>query len=85
MVDHFVKEEIARRTVYNALNRRKNSQSTLFDTRLDPFLSWTSSMRGKLKRQANNRNGVSQSKLNKKFHKNQTTISRQIQKLAINN
>ena len=26
VVDHFVKEGIARRTVYNALNRRKNGQ-----------------------------------------------------------
>ena len=26
VVDHFVKEGIARQTVYNALNRRKNSQ-----------------------------------------------------------
>ena len=26
VVDHFVKEGIARKTVYNALNRRKNGQ-----------------------------------------------------------
>ena len=56
MVDHLVKEEISRRTVYNALNRRITGQSILCDTHLDPFLSWTSSMRLKLKRLANNRN-----------------------------
>ena len=27
VIDHFVKEGIARKTVYNALNRRKNGQS----------------------------------------------------------
>ena len=33
VVDHFVREGIARRTVYNALNRRKNGQSILEVTR----------------------------------------------------
>ena len=44
MVDHFVREEIARRTVYNALNRRKNGQSILEVTRSGRPSSWTSSL-----------------------------------------
>jgi membrane peptidoglycan carboxypeptidase len=57
----------------------------LCDTHLNPPSSWTSSMKVKLKRLVNSRKGVSQSKLNKKFYKIQTTIDRQIQKLAFNN
>jgi hypothetical protein len=62
-VDHFVREGITRRTVYNALNRRENGQSILCDTHLGPPSSWTSSMKVKLKRLVNNRNRVSQPKL----------------------
>jgi hypothetical protein len=46
VVDHFVREGIARRTVYNALNRRKNDQSILSYTHFGPPSSWTSSKWG---------------------------------------
>ena len=85
VVDHFAQEGIPRQTVYTALNRRKNSQSIVCDTHLGPPSSWASSMKVKLKRLVNNRKGVSQSKLNKKFYQNQTTIGRRIQKLVVNN
>ena len=78
IVSHFVKEGIARKTVYNALNRRKNGQSILEENRPGRLSSWTSSMKGKLKRLVNNRKGVSQRRLAGKFEKHQTTISRQI-------
>jgi len=42
MVDQ---EGIALKSVYNALNRRKNYQSILCDTRLGSPLYWTSSMK----------------------------------------
>ena len=45
VVDHFVREGIARRTVYNALHRRKNGQSILEVTRSGRHSSWTSSMK----------------------------------------
>ena len=48
VVDHFVKEGIARQTVYNNLNRRKNSQPIIEDKRPARPLSWTSSMKRKL-------------------------------------
>ena len=50
VVDHFVREGIARRTVYNALNRRKNGQSILEATRSGRPSSRTSSMKVKVKR-----------------------------------
>ena len=62
VVDHFVREGIARLTVYNALNRRKNCQSIFEVTRSDRPSSWTSSMKVKLKRMVNHRKGVSQRK-----------------------
>ena len=83
VVDHFVQEGIARQTVYNALNRRKNGQSILEVTRSGRPSSWTPSMKVKLKRLVNHRKGVSQRKLGYKFHKSQRTIGRQIQKLGI--
>jgi hypothetical protein len=42
-------ERIARRTVYNALNRRKNGQSIKEETRPSGPLSWTFSTKGKSK------------------------------------
>ena len=44
VVDHFVREGIARRTVYIALNRPKNGQSILEVTRSGRPSSWTSSI-----------------------------------------
>ena len=85
IVSHFVKEGIARKTVYNALNRRKNGQSILEENRPGRLSSWTSSMKGKLKRLVNNRKGVSQRRSAGKFEKHQTTISRQIKILGISN
>ena len=73
-VDHFVREGIARRTVYNALIRRKNGQSILEVTRSGRPSSWTSSMKLKLKRLVNHRKGVSQRKLGYKFNKHHKTI-----------
>ena len=66
-----------------ALNRRKNGQSILEDPRPGRPSSWTPSKKVKLKRLVNNRKGVSQRKLGKKFNKHHTTIGRQIQKLGI--
>ena len=82
VVHHFVREGIARRTVYNALNRRKNGQSILEVTRSGRPSSWTSSMKVKLKRLVNHRKGVSQRKLGNKFNKHHMTIGRQIKKLG---
>ena len=79
MVDHFVSEGIARRTVYNTLNR----QSILENTRSGRSSSWTSSLKVKLKRLVNHRKGVSQRKLGNTFNKHHTAKGRQIKKLGI--
>ena len=63
-MDHLVQEGIAWQTGYNALNRRKNGQSVLCDTHLDPPPRWTSYIKLKLKRLDNHRKEVSQPKLN---------------------
>ena len=54
VVGHFVKEGIARQTVYNALNRRINS---IKESSQPPF------MKRKLKKLVNNWKGVSQRRL----------------------
>jgi len=75
-----VQEEIAHKTVNNALNLRKNSQPILEEKRPGRPSSWKSSINAKLKSLVNNQKGVSQLKLGVKFNKYQTTISRQIKK-----
>ena len=60
VVGHFVKKGIARQTVYNALNRRKNGQSILEENRPGRPSYRTSFMKVKLKRLVNNRKGESQ-------------------------
>ena len=85
VVDHFVKEGIARQTVYNALNRRKNGQPILEEKRLGRPSSWASSLKAKLKRLVNNRKEANQRNLDSKFNKHFTTKSRQIKKIGINN
>ena len=66
VVGHFLKEGIARQTVYKVLNRRKNGQSILEENRsLSP---WAPPMKGKLKRLLNNRKRVSQQRVEGKFN-----------------
>jgi hypothetical protein len=57
VVDLFTQKGIAWQTVYNFLNRHKNDQSYLDDTRLGSSSPWTSSMKGKWKSLLNNRKG----------------------------
>ena len=66
-VGHFVKKGIARQTVYNDLNRCKNGQSILEENRSGHPSSWTSPMKGELKRLVNNRKGVRQRMLGGKL------------------
>ena len=63
VVCYFVKEGIARQTVYNALNLRKNGKLISDKNRPVRPSSWMSSMKGKLKRLVNNRKGVYQPRL----------------------
>ena len=55
VVGHFVKEGIARQTVFNALNRPKHGQSILEENHPPGRpSSWTSPIKGKLKRLVSN-------------------------------
>ena len=63
VVGHFVKKGIARQTVYNASNLRKNSKLISHKNHPVRPSSWMSSMKGKLKRLVNNRKGVYQPRL----------------------
>ena len=79
-MNHFLKEGIARQTVYNALNRLGNGQSILEENRPGRLSSCTLSLKVKLKRLVKHQKGVSQQRLGGKFDKHQTTISRQTKK-----
>jgi transposase len=85
IVHQLEKEGYARRTVYNALDRRKKGQPIFDKKRSGRPSTWTSSMKATLHRLVNNRKGVSQRKLARKFGKNESTIGRQIKKMKINN
>jgi transposase len=83
IVKHFAKEGIARQTVYDAINRLAINQPTQDKKRSGRPTTWTTPRKTKLKRLVNNRTGVSQPRLGKKFGVHQTTIGRQLAKMGI--
>ena len=83
IVHHFVKEGIARSTVYDTINRMHTMQSISDKKKTGRPSSWTASKKTRLKRLTNNRTGVSQRALGKKFAVHQTTVGRQFKKMAI--
>jgi hypothetical protein len=85
IVNHFVKEGMARSTVYNAVNRHLNDQPIQDKKRSGRPSSWTTSNKAKLKRLVKNRKSVSQRLLGLKFQKHHRTIGRQIKKMKIKN
>ena len=85
IVRHFGKEGIARRTVYNTINRMQNEESIKDKNKTGRPTSWTAARKRKLKRLVNNRKGVSQRGLGKKFGLDQSVISRKIAEMGISN
>jgi transposase len=83
IVEHFVKEGIAEKTVYNNIDRLQNHQPIQDKKRTGRPSTWTTKDKAKLKRLVNNRKGVSQRKLSKKFAKKHRTIGRQLKKMKI--
>jgi hypothetical protein len=83
IVRHFSKEGIARQTVYNTIKRLETSQPIEDKKRSGRPTSWVPAKKTKLKRLANNRTGVSQRRLGRKFGVHQTTIGRQLAKMSI--
>ena len=85
IVKHFEKEGIARTTIYNIINRMQNEESIKDKNKTGRPTSWTAARKRKLKRLVNNRKGVSQRGLGKKFGLDQSVISRKIAEMGISN
>jgi hypothetical protein len=83
IVEHFCKEGIARQTVYNAIHKLQTVQPIKDNARTGRPTSWTPAKKAKLKQLTNNRTGVSQRRLGRRFVVNQATISRQLSKMSI--
>lgn len=81
--NHFIQEGICKKTAYNYINRELEGQALQVKKKSDNSSTWDKAKLAKLKRLTNNRKGVSQRKLAKKFNVNQSTISRQLAKMKI--
>ena len=84
IVNHFIKTGYARQTVYNTLNKLASGQPINDNKRTGRPISWAYSRNEQLKRLVNNRKGVSQRRLARKFSCAQSNISRQLAKMDIN-
>ena len=83
IVKHFMKEGFARQTIYRTLNRLNSHQSLKNNKKSGRPSSWTTARRQNLKRLVNNRKGVSQRRLAKKFTVTQPNICQQLSKMKI--
>jgi hypothetical protein len=83
IVKHFATEGLARRTIYNTIDRLQTARLISDNKRTGRPTSWTAAKKRRLKRLTNNRYGVSQRRLGRKFAVNQTTIGRQLSKMSI--
>lgn len=83
IVNHFVLEGIAKSTIYDAINRLQNGGSLKDKKKTGRPTSWTSAKKSRLKRLTNNRKGVSQRRLGRKFGVSQTTIGNQLLEMGI--
>ena len=81
--NHFIKEGYCRTTVYAYINRELNGQALKPAANGGHSSTWTRKNKTTLKRLTNNRKGVSQRKLARKFNVNQSTICRQLAKMKI--
>jgi hypothetical protein len=83
IVNHFQKEGYPRRTIYNIINRFHNGESIKDKKQTGRPTSWTTTRKNKLKRLTNNRKGVSQRQLGRKFNVSHMNICRQLSKMNI--
>ena len=68
IVNHFQKEGYPQRTIYNTINRLHNGESIKDKKQTSRPTSWTTTRKNQLKRLTNNRKGVSQQRLGRKFN-----------------
>jgi transposase len=83
IVNHFAKEGIARRTIYNTFNKLESSQPLKDKKKTGRPSSWTAYRTRKLKRLVNNKTGISQRQLARKFSVHHSTINRRLSKMKI--
>ena len=83
LVKHFLKEGIKSTTIYNNINRLERDQPIEDKKKTGRPSTWTADRRARLKRIANNRTGVSQSRLGKKFGVHRTTVGRQLARMSV--
>jgi transposase len=83
IVNHFQKKGYPQRTIYNTINRLHNGEPIKDKKQTGRPTSWTSTRNNQLKRLINNRKGVSQRRLSRKFGVSQMTICRQLSKMSI--
>ena len=83
LVAHFTKQGIARRRIYNTINRIQNGEPIKDNKTTGRPTTWTTATKKKLKRLTNNRTGVSQRRLARKFAVHQRTVGRQLKKMGI--
>ena len=83
LVAHFTKQGIARSTIYNTINRIQNEGPIQDNKRTGRPTTWTTAAKKKLKRLTNNRTGVSQRRLARKFGVHRRTVGRQLEKMGI--
>jgi transposase len=83
IVNHFQKEGYPRRTIYSTINRMQNEDSIEDKKKTGRPTSWTSTRKNQLKELTNNRKGVSQRRLGRKFNVSHVTICRQLSKMNI--
>ena len=79
-----MKKGYNRQTIYNQINRLKNDSPIQNSKRTGRPTTWTAPPRvQKLKRLTNNRHGISQRQLSKKFDMDQSSICRKLSKMNI--
>ena len=83
VVKHFVLQGHARSSVYKVLDKLATPQPIKEKKRTGRPSSWTPANNQKLKRLTNNRTGISQRKLGRKFGVSHMTIGNQLSKMKI--
>ena len=83
IVNHFLKWGYPRRTIYNTIDHLHNEEWIVDNKKNGRPTSWTSARKNQLKRLTNNRKGVSQRQLGRKFNVSHVTICRQLSKMTL--
>ena len=79
----FKKKVTPQRTIYNTINRLHSGESIKDKKQTGRPTTWATTRKNKLKRLTNNRKGVSQRQLGRKFNVSHMTICRQLSKMNI--